>query len=433
MSVVIFGNPWNKMRILKRLTGRLFFFIVIICLLTGSVIPPADPTERVRAYTRDLEFDFVSWELDALMIKQKQAALNLPQYMKEDDQKITVRDCLKRVDEIQTINQAIEQVYSLPDAVSLASDLSRLKLQLDALNALQDRLAPVCESILQNQLNATLSGMGFTWGGQAIPPVLYHVTPLPYALIISPRSVIRQDANISLRTDLTLPEMVALEQKVESGLNVSALVVPIGGIGVYPTMVLSTSNLQNLVETVAHEWIHNYLTLRPLGLSYEKNADTRTMNETTASIAETEIALNLLKQFYPEDIPQPSPQTPGNGSTPDTLPAKPVFDFNQEMHETRVTADALLASGKITEAESYLESRRQLFLKNGYQIRRLNQAYFAFYGAYASEPGGSAGQDPVGPAVRALRDQSRSLVEFVNRISWMTSLEELQKAVGPVS
>jgi hypothetical protein len=100
------------------------------------------------------------------------------------------------------------------------------------------------------------------------------------------------------------------------------------------------------------------------------------------------------------------------------------------MHTTRVTADALLASGKIVEAERYMEQRRRLFVEHGYFIRRLNQAYFAFYGAYADTPGGPAGQDPVGPAVRALRARSGSLAAFVNSIAWMTSFEQLQQAVG---
>ena len=100
------------------------------------------------------------------------------------------------------------------------------------------------------------------------------------------------------------------------------------------------------------------------------------------------------------------------------------------MHATRVVVDAMLASGRISDAENYMEQRRQIFVKNGYFIRRLNQAYFAFYGAYADVPGGAAGEDPVGPAVRALRARSASLADFVNRIAWMTSFEQLQKAVG---
>ena len=100
------------------------------------------------------------------------------------------------------------------------------------------------------------------------------------------------------------------------------------------------------------------------------------------------------------------------------------------MHETRVTTDALLAEGKIEEAEAYMEARRLVFLKNGYLLRKINQAYFAFYGAYADSPGGAAGEDPVGPAVRALREQSDSLADFVNTISWMTNFEQLQEAIS---
>ena len=99
------------------------------------------------------------------------------------------------------------------------------------------------------------------------------------------------------------------------------------------------------------------------------------------------------------------------------------------MHETRVKVDTLLADGKIEQAEAYMEARRQFFVEQGYQLRKLNQAYFAFYGAYNTGPG-AGGQDPVGPAVIALRERSASLKDFLDRMSWMTSFEELQAAVG---
>jgi hypothetical protein len=80
-----------------------------------------------------------------------------------------------------------------------------------------------------------------------------------------------------------------------------------------------------------------------------------------------------------------------------------------------------------------MEARRQIFWDHGYHIRKLNQAYFAFHGAYADMPGGAAGSaetDPVGPAVRALRAQSASLAEFINRISWMWRFDQLEAAVA---
>ncbi len=136
----------------------------------------------------------------------------------------------------------------------------------------------------------------------------------------------------------------------------------------------------------------------------------------------------VIERFYPElvpaEVPRPSVASPSNDSA-----EPPPFDFRAEMHETRITVDALLAEGKIDEAEAYMNARRTVFVKQGYLIRKLNQAYFAFHGAYADSPGGAAGEDPVGPAVRALREQSDLLADFVNTISLMTSFEQLQKAV----
>jgi hypothetical protein len=102
------------------------------------------------------------------------------------------------------------------------------------------------------------------------------------------------------------------------------------------------------------------------------------------------------------------------------------------MAETRRQVDALLAVGKVEEAETYMEARRVFFVENGYLIRKLNQAYFAFYGAYADTPG-AAGEDPVGPAVVALRAQSDSLHDFLRRVGSVTSFAELQEQAADSS
>jgi len=257
---------------------------------------------------------------------------------------------------------------------------------------------------------------------------MFHSTPLPLALIVSPRDVIRQDADISLAPDLTVDQRASLETQVDSSLDVSSLVVPIGGVGVYPTMVMQTSDINWLAEVISHEWIHNYLTLRPLGINYLTSPELRIMNETTAAIAGKEIGRAVIERFYPELLPPPPAPPPPPG---ESQPSPPVFDFRAEMHQTRERVDELLSLGKIAEAEDYMEQRRVFFWENGYHIRKLNQAYFAFYGAYADEPGGPAGEDPVGAAVRLLRAQSDSLAGFINRIAWITSFEELQQAVAP--
>lgn len=229
---------------------------------------------------------------------------------------------------------------------------------------------------------------------------------------------------------MALEEIIELENSVEVTLGVSALVEEVGGVGVYPTMVMESTNLPWFIDTVAHEWIHNYLTLRPLGLSYDVSNELRTMNETTASIGGAEISLAVLQRFYPELAPKPAPEPAPNQPAPQEQEQSAVFDFRAEMHETRINVDTLLSQGKIEEAEKYMEERRVFLWENGYQIRRLNQAYFAFHGAYADSPIGAAGEDPVGPQVRKLRENSASLAEFINRISWLSSFEDLQKAVA---
>jgi len=251
-------------------------------------------------------------------------------------------------------------------------------------------------------------------------------------IIISPRRAIQQDASISLLPDLSVDQQVRLEERLDAGLGVCSLVVPVGGIGSYPTMVMRTTSLDWLADTIAHEWIHNWLSLRPLGLNYSLTPELRTMNETTASIAGGEISRKLLERFYPELLAGNVPASISLAAGP-VGPGEfphPVFDFRAEMHATRIQVDQLLAEGRIEEAEAFMEARRQLFWENGYALRKLNQAYFAFYGAYADVPGGAAGEDPVGPAVRQLREESASLTDFLHRIAAMDSFTLLQAALA---
>ncbi|MEK9164057.1 MAG: hypothetical protein AAB342_01745, partial [Chloroflexota bacterium] len=303
-----------------------------------------------------------------------------------------------------------------------------LNAQLADARTRLNEMQPLAEAILQEQIGAVLADEGFALGGQIVPPVSFHITALPGFLVVSPRDHIELKSYANIEPGLTADGEVRLEDKIEKDLDVSALVVPLGGLGTYPTMIYETSNLNYVAEVGAHEWAHNYLTLRPLGLYYDTSPQVRTMNETTASLIGQEIGEKVIARYYPERVP-PTPvptvaPTPGPTPTPDP----DAFDFNLEMHDTRVKVDELLAAGEIDQTEAYMEARRRVFVARGYQLRKLNQAYFAFYGAYNTGPG-AAGQDPVGPAVRALRQRSGSIKEFLDRVSWMTSFEELQEAI----
>ena len=418
--------PWY-IRLLRGVEIGLYVIFFAGLLGGSSLLVSTKSSEAARRYTRSVEFDYVSWTLEALSVKLNQAALDTPFYFTETARHQIVVDYLHLMDNILSSENQLNLLFTDPQVHDPAAASANLRTELDRLYSRQSQLAPLAEAVLQEQISATLADLGLTTGGQPLPPVLFHITPLPYNLVISPRDQIQQDATISLLPDLSVDLQITLENRVDSGLNVSSLVVPVGGLGSYPTMVMRTTALDWLSDTIAHEWTHNWLTLRPLGLNYETSPELRTMNETTASIAGHEISMLVLKRYYPE-------LAAGYAIQAVSLPLRPAradFNFNTEMHITRVHVDELLAQSEITEAETYMEQRRQFFWQNGYAIRKLNQAYFAFYGAYADTPGGPAGEDPVGPAVRTLRGQSATLTDFLKTIAQMDSFQQLQAAVSP--
>ncbi|OGN72987.1 MAG: hypothetical protein A2X25_10555 [Chloroflexi bacterium GWB2_49_20] len=411
----------------------LVFALTISVLFSGSTLIVADQTERVRVYTRVVEFDYFEWTVNAIGVKLVQATLHTPNYYDEYNQHQIVLDYLKLTDEIIQQEYQLKIIFSDPNIQNPDSVSKAQQAHLNQLYESQRKLASTAEAVLEQQISEILREQGLTEIVLPIPPVLFHITPLPYNLIISPRNNIQQEESISLVPDLPVNIQVDLENKIDKALNVSSLVVPVGGIGSYPTMIERSTSLNWLSSTIAHEWIHNWLELRPLGKSYEITNELRTMNETTASIAGDEIGRLFIQKFYPELLTKEngniSVNFPSSRPDPNDLP-RLQFDFRAEMHKTRISVDDQLAKGKVDEAESYMESRRQVFWDNGYAIRKLNQAYFAFYGAYADLPGGAAGEDPVGPAVRALRAQSPTLVVFLKKISQMTTFDELKAAVS---
>jgi hypothetical protein len=419
---------------------RLLHIVDFIALAFAVIIAAGGDTprfsgqsDRVRVHTREIEFDYPNWVWNAAWTKLKQGAVGAPYLFERGTNKQIVFEYLRITQQLLQTESAIEQIYANPNIREKEATSEFLRTQRDRLLERQRHIAPFAEATLQSQVGEALAAMDLTTGGQTVPPILYHTSPTPLALIVAPRNKIIQITNISVLPTLTLDEQIALEDQVATSLDVSTLVVPIGGVGVYPTMVMETTDLRWILETIAHEWTHNYLSLRPLGLNYTTTPELRTMNETTASIAGNEVGRYVLEKHYPELLASsPSPGMISFDESPlpsDNFEDPPPFDFREEMHETRVQADELLAEGKIEEAESYMEQRREIFWEHGYLIRKLNQAYFAFHGAYADAPGGAAGEDPVGPAVRTLREQSASLADFINTIAWMTSFEELQQAI----
>ncbi len=418
---------------IARILDFLAILLLVIFAVAGDAPRFTGQTDRVRLYTREIEFDYPNWVWNATWIKIEQNAIGLPYLFDRGANKQIVFEYLRTTQQLMETEYYLELVISDPAVTDKETASAQLRANRDLLLKRQELLAPLAEATLQGQISEALAELNLTTGGQPIPPALYHTSPTPLALVVSRRNVIEQIANISILPTLTLDDQIKLENSVADSLDVSTLTVPIGGVGVYPTMVTETTDLRWLLETIAHEWTHNYLNIRPLGINYSATPELRTMNETTASIAGNEVGTFLIENYYPELLAS-NPHF-GLVAFPQTSPTlgdqddAPPFDFRAEMRETRIATDELLAQGKIEDAEAYMEARRQVFWQNGYLLRKLNQAYFAFHGAYADVPGGAAGEDPVGPAVRALREQSDSLADFINTIAQMTSFQELQLAI----
>ena len=371
---------------IKRFVLRGVVFLSLLFLVTGSGAPLRGTTQQVRQYTRSVEFGFVNWTLGALWIKFRQLSLDNADYMNATGRTDVVRQFMALLDQIQSTETKITDIYGNPSVKDPQMAAAADQTTLIRLKAERDALQPTVETILEQQVSEVLDQQGLGPLSTPFPPVAFHFSKLPWALIISPRNVIREEASIELLPDLTVGQQVQLENEVEKSLNVSALVVPVGGLGTYPTMVQETGSMSWTAEVVSHEWTHNYLTLRPLGLSYDVSAALRTMNETTATLIGKTMSRLVLERYYPDLVPSPPAPTPS--TPPPSQP--PAFDFNKEMRITRVHVDELLAAGKIDEAESYMDARRLVFWDHGYHIRKLNQAYFAFYGSYADVPGGAA-------------------------------------------
>ena len=419
---------------LERAAEWTLLLILWFLFIVSSAPRPVSNLDRARVHTRSSEFNYEIWEIDASLLKLSQAALGMPDYISRETRTEVTMEYLRLTETILRAEQRLSILFADPEIKDKITASEQIRAELQTLYNRQDQIQPLAESVIQAQVTEILFEAGLTLGGQPIPPVAYHVSPLPLNLVISRRDRIEQIASISLQPTLTVDEQVVIEDNVAAELEVSTLIVPVGGIGVYPTMVMRTDYFSWQVSTVVHEWTHNFLSARPLGMLYGETPELRIMNETTASIVENELGPLVIQRFYPQ-LASPSDlwraaASPASfyGTPPREDP--PPIDFRAEMHTTRVRADELLAEGKIEEAETYMEERRQFFWKNGYAIRKLNQAFFSFYGAYADVPGGPAGEDPVGPAVRALRAQSASLTDFLNRISWMRSFDELLAAIN---
>lgn len=447
------------MRISSTIVRWVLLWAFILVLVQYSTYPLGLRWFAISSLLKDHHFDYLGWEVNALAAKTAETLWGVHPYLDDTERAAWVRAYFADVAAVQALDAQIDAIYIDPAVADPANVTAELRGQRDALRAdLAARQGRV-EASLEGQIAAVLVEEGFGVLGQLVPPISMRFTRAPNVLIVSPRDAIKPELTMSV-VPLSTDQKAAFEAAVDAREDVSSLIIRIGGMALFPAMIEETGSLTWAVQTFSHEWFHHYMFLYPLGLSYDSGEATR-INETAADIFGREIGAKVLARYYPETVRgtrfTPGVQTPGyivhrnplkgfestfispfsgldiflaEGLNPLRISTTFQFDYNAEMHETRVTVDALLAEGKVEEAEAYMEQRRVFFVENGYPLRKLNQAYFAFYGGYQGGAfPGAGGEDPIGPAVREIRTLSPSLLDFALNLRGVTDQTGLTEAL----
>ncbi len=401
--------------------------LLLLIFLQGSVIPPYRTFDyRMGAVVAGHEFSFARWESGAITRKLDQMLTGAAGSLSEEEKKAIVLDYVSLIQQIGQLERSIQQTYSTEEEDPATAALP-LRQELAELRQRQAKTQGQVEAILEEQITQVLLSEDMETLRIVWPPVKFQFEQLPLYLVISPRQEIRVRKGVYLEHGLGLDVREAIEEEIDETFDVSSLTVGVGGLSAYPTMIMEVASLGFIVNTAAHEWVHGYLFFRPLGWHYNDSPQMRTINETVASIVGDEIGGLVIARFYPELAPPPVEK----GDDDEQPQPEPVeSEFNREMRHIRLTVDEMLAQGDVEGAEEYMEERRRFLVSQGYYIRKLNQAYFAFYGSYATSP---TSVDPIGEALQGLRRESASLKQFVDTVAVMSSHGELWRVLGEPS
>jgi hypothetical protein len=411
-----------------RITLVLSLLFVVLAAKAPGVVAnrPSGFESQFKAIVAPYTFNFAAWEVRTLAGEIKDSRITPPSESEISSRTVTQYFSYLRLAE--KLRADLRDIQS----GNLKGDFQQIQTELAEVVDQENALRHIAEITIERQVGQALADAGIfnplvNGIKLAFPPVNFKLEKSLYVLVVSPRDKIDRIKDVTLVQDLTPARMETMESQVDS-LNVSSLVIPIGGLGAtFPSFVEDQADLKWALETVAHEWLHQYLAFKPLGFRYvldllgiSSQPDIETINETVANIAGQEIGDAVYAQYYAQAEEQPAPVTAVQAD------AWTSFDFNAAMRETRQRVDSLLAGGQVDAAEAYMARQQQMLASHGYSIRKLNQAYFAFYGSYADSP---TSVDPLGSQLKTLRQQSSAFVDFLNQVSGFTSRADVQKAL----
>jgi len=398
--------------------------LLIFCCLNGGCVPTQNFDSLLNATVKPHRFSVATWEYTTI-------ANEINQYIfASNDEEInddinTVIEYFSSFERIKTLESEIRDNNTgnrKSNPVALEAELNTLREQRIAM---QDSV----ERILERQIKATLIQQGILNPVDpylnlkiSFPPVNFELAKPPLLLVVSPRHRIESMREILLQPNLSTKEKESIEAEVDE-LDVSSLVVELGGIAMYPALVTNEANLRSTINTAIEEWLHQYLAFTPLGFLYlldtigvSRNYEIATMNETAVGIMTKEISAIVYEKYYSQY---------GNDHN-ESEETDSEFDFNYEMREIRRAVDEYLAKGQVEKAEEFMEEKRQYLASKGYYIRKLNQAYFAFHGTYANKP---TSISPIGIELRELRSQSISVKDFLDKVATLTSRQDLLDSI----
>ena len=388
--------------------------LVALLLWAGRDYRPTETEIAVASY----RFNLLAWEAGNVFDKWHHELVALLPWKSL----LPREDRIALAEEFFQIGEEERQLEGELLTVGEASlEADRIRGRLSEIHERQDGIRPLVELTVEREISDVLVGEGFASRvGAILPPVDTVLGHSPALLVTSPRDRIFRFENTLLQHGIRPDDREFLEQLTLEERDLSAIVVDTGGVGTYPSVVSSGGSLHHALTTVAHEWLHNWFFFQPLGQHFWDSPDMLTLNETAATLGGWEIGDRAYEAMTGIKFDRKPPSPPAERD-PD------AFDFGAEMRETRQRTEALLVEGSIAEAERYMEERRQELLERGYRIRKINQAYFAFYGSYATS---AASVSPIEGQLRGLRQRSDTLGEFLNTVAQFSTYEEFLDYLG---
>ena len=316
------------------------------------------------------------------------------------------------------LERRLQRLESVQGGDESNAEVQGLRDELEEIVDQRARLQVTVEETIESEISAVLSQEGFASRiGLIFPPVDAVFSRSPGVLILSPRDRIERSRTVLMKAGLDDETKEQIEGRFLREENMSALVERSGGVATYPSVVSDAAGLHRAVVIAAHEWLHHWFFFQPLGQHFWDSHEMTSLNETAATLAGEAIGDRAFTAMTGEPVFREPPRPPGRQPEVD----EDVFDFNTAMRETRLKTEELLAQGKVEEAEAYMEERRLFMADNGRFIRKINQAFFAFYGTYATS---AASISPIDEQLRLLRSNTDSLEEFIKTVGRFASYQE---------